>query len=159
MKPTVYVEMSVIGYLTSWPSGDLIVAARQKITRDWWRDAPAKYELTVSERVVSEASAGDPQAVQDRLKAIQGLPILPVTQEAEDLANALMAQGAIPIGEPEDALHIALTVVNGVEYLVTWNFKHIANAAMRRNINSVLTAAGYLPATICTPEELSETQP
>jgi hypothetical protein len=159
MKPTVYVETSVIGYLTSWPSGDLVVAARQKITHDWWRDAPGKYELTVSERVVSEASTGDPQAVQDRLKAIQGLPILPVTHEAESLANALMTQGAIPITEPEDALHIAVTVVNGVEYLVTWNFKHIANAAMRRKVNSVITAAGYVPATICTPEELSGAQP
>ena len=105
------------------------------------------------------SDATHPQAVQDRLTAIHGLPILPLTQEAEDLANSLMAQGAVPIGEPEDALHIALTVVNGVEYLVTWNFKHIANAAMRRKINSVLTAAGYLPATICTPEELSEAQP
>ena len=75
MKPKVYVETSVIGYLTRWPSGDLIVAARQKITRDWWRDAPAKYDLIASERVVREASAGDPQAVQDRLAVLQGLPV------------------------------------------------------------------------------------
>ena len=159
MKPTVYVETSVIGYLTSWPSGDLIVAARQKITRDWWRDAPAKYELIVSERVLSEASAGDPQAVQDRLAVLQGLPILTVAKKAEDLAAALMAQGAVPIGEPEDALHIALTVVNGIEYLVTWNFKHIANPAMRLKIDNVCRAAGYVPATICTPEALTEAQP
>jgi hypothetical protein len=96
MKPKVYVETSVIGYLTSWPSGDLIVAARQKITHDWWRDAPAKYELTVSERVIAEASAGDPQAVQDRLAVIQTLPILAVTQQAEGLAKALVAQGVVP---------------------------------------------------------------
>jgi hypothetical protein len=159
MKPTVYVETSVIGYLTTWPSGDLVVAARQKITRDWWRDASVKYDLFVSELVLSEASAGDLQAVQDRLNVLQPLPMLSVVQEAEDLASALLAQGAVPIGEPEDALHIVLAVVNGIEYLVTWNFKHIANATMRLKINNVCTAADFVPATICTPEELTEAQP
>jgi hypothetical protein len=158
MKPTVYVETSVIGYLTSWPSGDLIVAARQKITRDWWRDAPAKYDLMVSERVVREASTGDPQAVQDRLAVLQGLPVLTASQQAQDLVDALVAQGAVPPTEPEDAMHIAIATVNGIEYLVTWNFKHIANPAMRLRINNVCTAAGYVPTTICTPEELSEAQ-
>jgi predicted nucleic acid-binding protein len=142
MKPTVYVETSVLGYLTSWPSGHLIVAARQKTTRDWWRDAPAKYELVVSEAVVREASAGDAQAIQDRLAAIQGLPILPPSQEAQDLVDALLAQAAVPTTEPEDAAHIALAAVNGIEYLVTWNFKHIANASVRKQINSVCAGAG-----------------
>jgi hypothetical protein len=156
MKPKAYVETSVIGYLTSWPSGDLIVAARQKITRDWWRDAPAQYDLVVSEQVLSEASAGDPQAVQDRLAVLQGLPLLAASQPAQDLVDALLAQGAVPRTEPVDAAHIALAVVNGIEYLVTWNFKHIANATMRLKINDVCLAAGYTPTTICTPEELNE---
>ena len=159
MKPTVYVETSVIGYLTSWPSGDLIVAGRQKITRDWWRDAPGRFELIVSERVISESSAGDPQAVKDRLAVLQGLPLLSASQEAQDLVDALLAQGAVPLTEPEDAMHIALAAVNGIEYLVTWNFKHIANAAMRLTINKVCTAAGYDPVTICTPAELTEVKP
>src|SRR5450755_911096 len=111
MKPMVYIETSVIGYLTSWPSGDLIVAARQKITRDWWRDAPAKYDLMVSERVVREASTGDPQAVQDRLAVLQGLPVLTASQQAQDLVDALVAQGAVPPTEPEDAMHIAIATV------------------------------------------------
>ena len=159
MKPTVYVETSVIGYLTSWPSGDLIVAARQKITRDWWRDAPVKYELLVSERVVREASAGDAQAVQDRLAVLKGLPILSATKKAQDLVDALLAQAAVPPSEPEDAMHIAIAAVNGIEYLVTWNFKHIANATMRLKINDVCVATGYVPVTICTPEEPSEAKP
>ena len=145
MKPTVYIETSVIGYLTSWPSGDLIVAARQKITRDWWRDAPAKYELIVSDVVLREAGTGDPQAVKDRLAALNGLPILPAARAAQDLVDALLAQAAVPSTEPEDAAHIALAVVNGIEYLVTWNFKHIANATMRLKINKVCSAAGYVP--------------
>ena len=156
MKPAVYVGRSVIGYLTSWPSGDLIIAARQKITRDWWRDAPAKFELMVSERVVSEASVGDPQAVQDRLAVLQPLPMLSVTKQAEDLANALMTQGAMPISEPEGAFHIAVAAVNRVEYLVTWNFKHIANATIRWKIKDVCITAGFDPPVICSPEMLVE---
>ena len=156
MKPRVYVETTVLGYLTSWPSGDLVVAGRQKITRDWWRYAVNVFDLVVSELVHREASAGDPQATGDRLEALKDLPVLAVGQRAEDFARALVAGGAVPSTEPEDALHIALAVVNGIEYLVTWNFKHIANAAMRSRIHSVCIAEGYDPSTICTPEELLE---
>jgi hypothetical protein len=156
MKLRVYVETTVLGYLTSWPSGDLVVAGRQKITRDWWRYALNAFEVVVSELVHREASAGDPQAVRDRLEAVKGLPILAVNRQAEDFAQALVARGAVPSTELEDALHIALAVVNGVEFLVTWNFKHIANAAMRSRIDGVCIAEGYDPCTICTPEELME---
>ena len=157
MKPKVYVETTVIGYLTSWPSGDLVVAGRQKITRDWWRSAPNTFELVVSELVHRESNVGDPQAVHDRSEALRGLPILSITQEAEDLARALTTNKAIPFSEPEDALHVALAATNGIEYLVTWNFKHIANATLRSKIEQVCVAAGYQPTTICTPEELLET--
>lgn len=154
MKAKCYVETSVIGYLTSWPSGDLIVAARQKITRDWWRDAPARYELMISERVVAEVSVGDAQAAKDRLDAIQTLPRLTVSQDAEELAKALISHGAVPAKYPEDALHIALAAVNAIEYLVTWNFKHIANAELRSKIGDICTAGGYAVSIICSPEEL-----
>jgi predicted nucleic acid-binding protein len=156
MKPKVYVETTVLGYLTSRPSGDLVVAGRQKITRDWWRYALNAFALVVSELVHREASASDPRAIQDRLVALKDLPVLAVGERAEDLARALVAGGAVPSTEPEDALHIALAVVNGIEYLVTWNFKHIANAAMRARIHGVCVAEGYGPCTICTPEELLE---
>jgi predicted nucleic acid-binding protein len=158
MKPKVYVETSVIGYLTSWPSGDLIIAARQKITYDWWRDAATKYELLISDAVRREASAGDPQAVNDRLAAIQGLPELPVTQVAADLADALLLKAALPTSEPQDALHIAMAAVYGLEYLVTWNFKHIANPTMRQKIIDLCVAEGFGRVTICTPEDLREAQ-
>ena len=155
MKPTVYVESSVIGYLTSWPSENLVVAARQKITRDWWRDAPAKYDLIVSEVVLREASTGDRLAVNDRLAVLQPLRLLDISKEADDLAQSLMVQGAVPSTEAEDAIHIAVAAVHGIEYLATWNFKHIANVAMRRKINDVCTMGGYDPPLICTPEELA----
>jgi predicted nucleic acid-binding protein len=156
MKLRAYVETTVLGYLTSWPSGDLVVAGRQKITRDWWRYASNAFELVVSELVYREASAGDPEAVRDRLEALKDLPVLAISERAENLAGALVAKGAVPSTEPEDALHIALAVVGGIEYLVTWNFKHIANAAMRSKIHGVCIAEGYDPCTICTPEELLE---
>lgn len=154
MKPTVYVETSVLGYLTSWPSGDLVVAGRQKVTRDWWRYAPNAFELMVSDLVQREARRGDAQAIQDRLDAIRGLPVLATGEQARNLAEVLIAEGAVPSTEPNDALHIALAMVNGIQYLVTWNFKHIANAAMRAKINAVCVAENYDPCTICTPEEL-----
>jgi len=156
MKPKVYVETTVLGYLTSWPSGDLIVAGRQKLTRDWWPDARNAFQLIVSELVHREASAGDPQAVSDRLEAIKGLPELAIGERAINLAQALVATGAVPPTKADDALHIALAVVNGIEYLVTWNFKHIANAVLRSKIHGVCVAEGYSPCTICTPEELRE---
>jgi hypothetical protein len=156
MKPSVYVETTIIGYLTSWPSGDLVVAGRQKITRDWWRYASTAFSLVSSELVHREASAGDPQAVRERFEILKGLPVLAVTREADEFARALVARGALPSTEPEDALHIAISVVNGLEYLVTWNFKHIANAVMRSKIERACIAEGYHPPTICTPEELME---
>ena len=156
MKPKVYVETTVLGYLTSRPSGDLVVAGRQKITRDWWRYALNAFDLVVSELVHREASAGDPQAIRDRREALKGLPVLAISESAEDFARALVAGGAVPSTEREDSLHIALAVVNGIQYLVTWNFKHIANAAIRSRIQGVCIAEGYDPCTICTPEELRE---
>jgi predicted nucleic acid-binding protein len=156
MKPKVYVETSVLSYLTSWPSGDLLVAARQKVTRDWWRFATSEFELVVSQLVHREARAGDPKAVLDRLEALKGLAVLAGSQQADNFASALVAEGAVPATQPEDALHISLAVVNGIEYLVTWNFRHIANAAMRSRIHGVCVAEGYNPCMICTPEELLE---
>jgi hypothetical protein len=156
MKLKVYVETTVVGYLTSWPSGDLIVAGRQKITRDWWRYARNAFDLIVSRLVYQEASKGDPEAIRDRLQALKGIPILAVTTEADDLAKTLVARGAMPPTESEDALHVALAAVNGIEYLVTWNFKHLANATLRSKINGVCIQRGYRPCMICTPEELLE---
>jgi len=116
MKPKVYVETTVIGYLTSWPSGDLIVAGRQKITRDWWRYAPSAFSLFSSELVHREASAGDAQAIRDRMEVLKNLPVSGITQEADDLGRTLLSRGAVAPSEPEDALHIAIAVVNGLEW-------------------------------------------
>ena len=156
MSPKVYVETTVIGYLTSWPRKDVTVASHQQITQEWWSSANTRFMLVVSQLVVQECSAGDDQAAHDRMQAITSLTLLPTTSQAEELAGLLVAGRAIPEEYPEDALHIALAAVNGVEYLVTWNFRHIANAAVRSAIERICREAGYEPPIICTPEELLE---
>ena len=154
MKPTVYVETSVVSYLAARPSRDVVVAAYQELTREWWRDAPQRFRLVASALVVAEASAGDRDAARARLKALEAATLLDATADAEDLALRLLELGAVPRRAAADAAHIAIAVTNGVHYLVTWNFRHIANAAMRSRIERVCRLAGYEPPVICAPSEL-----
>jgi predicted nucleic acid-binding protein len=152
----VYLETTVVSYLVSRPSRDIVVAAHQELTRQWWDQKRQNYYLTVSELVIREASAGDPEAADRRSRAISGIDVLEVTEEAVTLAEELVRRGAIPVTAPEDALHIAIAVTNGVEYLLTWNCSHIANAAMRLTIDEICVGRGYRPTVLCTPEELLE---
>ena len=157
MNPTAYIETSVVSYLTARPSRDVVVAAYQEVTREWWRDAAERFHLTASELVLAEAGAGDPAAARERLKVLEGIELLDASPDAEALAQRLLDLGAVPREAAADAAHIAIAVTNGAEYLVTWNFRHIANAAMRVRIESACRQAGYEPPVICTPNELMET--
>jgi predicted nucleic acid-binding protein len=154
MKPTVYIETSVIGYLTSWPQRDVTVAGHQQTTRDWWPTARERFSLCASQLVAQECEGGDEEAARDRIEVLAELRLLPTTPEAEQLASRLLEEHAVPETEPEDALHIALAAVHGIEYLVTWNCRHIANAAVRAAIERVCRESGFRPPIICTPEEL-----
>lgn len=156
MNPTVYIETTVIGYLTSWLRDDVTVAGHQNTTREWWKTAADRFDLVASELVVQECSTGDEAAAQERLDALAEITLLSTTAEAEELADALIAGHAVPESHPEDALHIALAAAHGIQYLVTWNFRHIANAAVRLTIERICRDAGYEPPVICTPEELLE---
>ncbi len=154
MKSKAYIETSVISYYTARPSRDLVVAAHQEITHEWWDDYRFNYDLYTSQVVFDEASAGNPEASTKRIQALQGIELLDVSNEAADLAEKLIAQKCLPPKAAEDALHIAITAVHGMDYLITWNCKHIANAQMRSAIESVIRQSGYQPPVICTPEEL-----
>ena len=156
MNPTAYLETSIIGYLASRPSRDLVTAANQQLTHDWWDDHREQYDLYVSEAVIVECSAGDPQAAQERLDAISDIPILDVTEDAENLADELVKQVPLPENADVDALHIAIATVNGIDYLRTWNCAHIANAALQQQIEAICRSAGFDPPTICTPQQLME---
>ena len=156
MKPKVYLETSIISYFTSRPSRDLIIAAHQQITHDWWENHRHNFDLYVSQLVIEEAEAGDEVAAQRRLRALSGIPLLSLTEESVHLAEKLVRDGPIPPKAVVDAFHIAVATFHGMDYLLTWNFKHIANAVMRSGIERVCRAAGYEPPIICTPQELLE---
>jgi predicted nucleic acid-binding protein len=154
MKPTLYVETSVISYYTGRPSRDLIVASRQQITRDWWEGERHRYALYVSALVLQESRRGEPDAVRKRELALKGIPLLGVTEQTVELADALVTQGPIPGEFPEDALHIAVASTNAATYLLTWNFRHINNATMKSAVARIIASFGLECPVICTPEEL-----
>ena len=155
MQPKVYLETTVLSYLTGWPSRDLVTAAHQRLTREWWADR-ARFDLYVSQVVVQEAARGDSEAASDRLHVLEGIEVLDMTSAARDLAGQLVGRGVVPKKAAVDAMHISIAVANGMDYLLTWNCTHIANAAMRHRIEDVCRAAGYDLLVICTPEELME---
>ena len=153
-KPTIYIETSVVSYLAARPSRDLVVAAHQQLTINWWDTHSKDYELFISQVVLEEARAGNPEAAAKRMAALEGIPLLDIPDAAIQLADRLVKTRAVPKKAGQDALHIAIACVNGMDYLLTWNCKHIANAKMRSKIEKVCREAGYVPPTICTPEEL-----
>jgi predicted nucleic acid-binding protein len=155
---TVYVETTVIGHLVGRILADPIVAGRQTVTRLWWPQAQAKHRLFISSVVADECGAGDPAAAAERLTVANALQFLATTAEAHDLAARLISGHAVPGTELRDAVHISIAAVHGIEYLVTWNFKHIANPATRSSIERICEREGYRPPLICTPDELSEIQ-
>ena len=156
IEPKVYVETTVISYLTARQSQDAIVAGHQQTTRDWWKTCHNRFELFASLLVLQEARRGNPEAAQERLRALDTLTLLDVREDAESLAQKLVDAGAIPEEAVEDALHIAIAATNSIQYLVTWNYRHIANATKQRFIAEVCEKAGYQPVVICTPEQLME---
>lgn len=153
MKPRVYVETSVLSYLTARPSKDPLTVSRQRITIDWWATRSA-FEAHVSEVVLSEASMGDKTYAGRRVDAAKDLLVLTATDESEKLTRALLKAAALPRKAAVDAIHVAIATVYGMDYLVTWNCAHIANAVMRPRIEAVCRRAGFDPPIICTPEEL-----
>ena len=151
MSESVYIETTIISYLTGWHSKDITLAAQQAATKDWWEHQRQHFQLMTSEIVRVEASAGDPSAAAERMKALSQLPIIPILAEANQLSAALLAKKAIPPNAGRDAAHVAIAATNGVEYLLTWNCPHLANATLRTKIESVCRSFGFEPRIICTP--------
>jgi hypothetical protein len=153
MKRKIYVETSVISYLAARPSKTIIGAAHQQITVAWW-ELRSDYELFVSQSVWQECAAGDPEAAQKRLAALEGIPVLAVTQDMIRLAEAFIEQAIIPAKAIEDALHIAVSTLHHVDFLLPWNCRHIANPMIQEKIAMYLEQLGLFLPIICTPEEL-----
>ena len=154
LKQSVYVETTIISYLTARPSRDMLHAAHQQLTQEWWATRRDDFDLYVSQLVEQEASMGEKEMAHKRLEAIESLPRLDVHLKVVDLAELLIKSGTLPLNATVDALHIATATVHKMDYLLTWNCKHIANAEIYRKLAELCRAKGYQPPIICTPEGL-----
>jgi predicted nucleic acid-binding protein len=154
MPRRVYIETTIPSYLTARPSRDIVQAARQQLTREWWDVERRNYDLCISQIVLDEAAAGDAEAAQRRMAVIDTLPLLDLTFEVDGLAGTIMQSGLLPASASRDAVHIAVTAVHQVHFLLTWNCRHIANATIFRDLQIIIMSAGYDMPVICTPEEL-----
>lgn len=155
-KPKVYVETTFVSYLTAWPSRDVVMHGHQQISREWWANRRDRFELCTSELVIQEASAGDTEAARERLEVLTTLPIIRSNPEAVELTKRILEAGAVPPKAAADAAHIALAAVYGIDFLLTWNCKHLANLVTRALIEDVCRAVGYKAPAIGTPEMLLE---
>ena len=158
MKSRVYIETTIVSYLVALPTQDLIQSAHQQITREWW-ERRDRFDLYVSRAVVAEARRGNPDAAAHRLAALRGIPRLAGGRRVVDLARDLVRRGTLPVQARMDGAHVGIAAANGMEYLLTWKLRHLANASIRGKIEEVVRAAGMVPPIICTPEELMEPKP
>lgn len=156
IKPRVYIEPTVISHLVARPSNDVILASWQRASRQLWKDYTDRFEFVISDIVRAEIQRGDPTAAQQRLAVVSSLTVLEISPEMDNLVEKLLDSGAVPRNVRPDAQHIAIATGHGVDYLVSWNHKHIVNENKREYINQVCQEAGFQPITICTPMELME---
>jgi predicted nucleic acid-binding protein len=154
MRPKVYLETSILSYLAALPSRDVVTAGRQVVTRRWWETEREKYALVISEAVEAECERGDPEMVKRRQDLLDGVSLFPVNERILRVARLLVGPRALPETAGTDAVHIAAAAVEECEFLLTWNFRHIANVRIRRKVERILANYGYTKTTICTPEEL-----
>jgi PIN domain len=151
---TVYIETSIVSYLRQRPSSQVVMAARQLLTHQWWDDERSNYELVTSQYVLDEASAGDPVLAAKRLQSLDGIPLLPLDPQIGVIAAEFVSRAILPPKASIDALHIAMVAYHRIQYLLTWNCTHIANAKNLPRIHAVLTDLGCSIPIICTPEEM-----
>jgi hypothetical protein len=154
MSETVYIETSILGYLTARPSRDLIVAANIEITREWWDTRRNAFQLYSSQAVIKETSQGDAALATQRLEIVRNLALLDLNQSVLDLAEQFLERSSLPTKADVDAVHIAAATVHGMDYLLTWNCKHIANAQIQRKLAEISLDLGYELPILCTPYEL-----
>ena len=154
IPPRVYIETSIVSYLTARSTRDLIAAARQELTRTWWGVRRGEFDLVSSQLVLREAGRGDPEAAALRLQALAGVRLLDITDRAIQLAESIIAAALVPAAAADDALHVAIAVDQGVEFLLTWNCRHIANATIWKALSEHCATRGLAVPNICTPDML-----
>ena len=158
-KPKVYIETTVISLLTARPARDVVQTAWQQLTREWWELRRQKFDLYISNQVVTEARCGDAEAARRRLEVLQGIPELEVNDEVVALAKRLAKGMALPPRKAADAVHIATAAIHGIEFLATWNCTHLANPVLEAKARAICADYGYHCPLIATPHELMEIAP
>lgn len=154
LKETVYIETSIIGYLTARATSNLIVTANMQTTKSWWDNHRDKFDIYISEIVIEEVSRGDSEMAAQRLSIVKDFPLLEVTKSVDLLASEFIAKSNLPPFASYDAFHIAIATINELDYLLTWNCKHIANPKIQRKLTEIAQSLDYKLPTICTPYQL-----
>jgi len=155
-KQSVYIETTVVSYLTARPSRDLVVAAHQQVTVEWWENSLPLLDAFIKPLVIEEVSRGDEAAAKLRLKKITEFPILEITDEVRELAELYFERIPIPGKARGDAYHLAVATYHGMDFLVSWNFTHILSARVREVVQNINTLREISTPLICSPEELME---
>jgi predicted nucleic acid-binding protein len=154
MSETVYIETSILGYLTARSTKNLILAANIEVTKEWWEFHRSIFKLYVSQVVLDEVTRGDAEIALKRLEILNGLPLVELNQSVRSLAAQFLSRSNLPPKASDDAVHIAAATIHGLDYLLTWNCKHIANAQIQRKLTEISLDSGYQLPVICTPYEL-----
>ena len=152
----IYIESTIPSYVVARPARDLLQAARQQLTRDWWDLRRGEHELFISHIVLDEVTGGDPEMAKERVRLITEITLLDLTENARDLTKTIIGSRLLPAQANRDAAHIALATVHRMDMLLTWNCRHIANAAIRARLRKLAESAGFDLPVICTPEEMLE---
>ncbi|MBW4677321.1 MAG: type II toxin-antitoxin system VapC family toxin [Desmonostoc geniculatum HA4340-LM1] len=154
MSETVYIETSILGYLTARSTRNLILAANIEVTKEWWDSRRSRFALYISQVVLDEVARGDTEIAAKRLEILNGLSLVELNQSVRSLSAQFLTRSNLPPKASDDAVHIAAATVHGLDYLLTWNCKHIANAQIQRKLAQISLEFGYQLPVICTPYEL-----
>lgn len=154
--PRVYIETTIPSYLTARPTVNFLQLARQELTRRWWNQARSRFELFVSQEVIREVSLGDSEMAEARLERLSGIPLLDVNRDVESVAERLITSGVLPAKAYPDAIHIGVASIHGMDFILTWNCRHIANPMIQRRLACEVAAMDHVLPVICTPEELTD---
>ncbi|PSB19545.1 PIN domain-containing protein [Phormidesmis priestleyi ULC007] len=154
MSETVYIETSILGYLTARSTRDLILAANTEVTKKWWESRRSEFTLYISQVVLDEVARGDTEIAAQRLNILNEIPLVELNQAVRNLSAQFLTRSNLPPKASDDAAHIAAATVHGLDYLLTWNCKHIANAQIQRKLTEISLDFGYQLPIICTPYEL-----
>ena len=154
---SVYIETSVVSYLVARPSLDPVTAWRQLLTNEWWVARRSQFACVISQEVIAEALEGDAEMAAKRMEALRDLPLIAGGAESAKLATDLLERGLFPANARADANHLAVATSAAVDYLLTWNYRHLANAQVLRQLENYLSGRGLHLPRVCTPEELMGT--